>query len=270
LFYIDIRITKPWVYHFKRRQMTHNSETQIYYRPDDDYETIKAGFFDLYHNHPDLYDVFAKNQIMQSPLLDEIEKTLKSCDIESGDFLDIGCGTGVMIEQLAPRFPDINFIGIDPVENSLRFARNRCRDYKNTSFQLGKIEEIESVGSQFDVAFSSWGHIQWNIQGGMMERVVKENGIAMLVNNWGADDDFEKLWPNEALGVFRDRINLLKKEEYEVQRLDSHLNLDNEVLFDSMSRIFGSEHLQKHRKTPFQIGIVLAFKKGKALKSFEI
>ncbi|MEK8021984.1 MAG: class I SAM-dependent methyltransferase [Candidatus Parabeggiatoa sp.] len=237
------------------------SEKPTCYRPDEDYETIKAGFFDLYHNYPELYDVFAKQQIMQSPLLDEIEKTLKSCDIESGHFLDIGCGTGVMIEQLAPRFPDIHFTGIDPVENSLQFARKRCRDYKNTSFQLGKVEELDSVGSQFDVAFSSWGHIQWNIQGGMMERVVKENGIAMLVNNWGEGDDFEKLWPNEALGVFRDRINLLKEGEYEVKRLDSHLNLDNEVLFDSMSRIFGTTHLQKHRKNPFQIGIVLAFKK---------
>jgi SAM-dependent methyltransferase len=240
--------------------MTHKISDSCY-RPDEDYETIKAGFLDLYHNHPDLYDVFAKNQIMPSPLLDEIEKTLKSCDIESGHFLDIGCGTGVMIEQLAPKFPDINFLGIDPVENSLRFARNRCRDYQNASFQLGKVEELESVGRQFEVAFSSWGHIQWNIQGGLMERVVKENGIAMLVNNWGEGDDFEKLWPNEALGVFRTRIKLLKEQEYDVKKLDSVLNLDNEVLFDAMSRIFGTTHMQKHRKTPFKIGIVLAFKK---------
>jgi|GEM_PF-6707847 len=39
--------------------MTHKISEPCY-RPDEDYETIKAGFLDLYHNHPKLYDVFAK------------------------------------------------------------------------------------------------------------------------------------------------------------------------------------------------------------------
>ena len=242
-----------------------NSQQATCYRPDEDYEVIKADFANLYHNHPEVYDIFAKNQIMQSPLLNEIEKILKSSEIESGNFLDIGCGTGVMIEQLALRFPNINFTGIDPAESSLRLARKRTRDYKNVSFKLGRIEELAGTDSRFDVVFSSWGHIKWNAKGGIMEHIVKENGLVMLVNNWGEDDDFEKLWPNDALAVFRNRRKLLLEGEYNVMRVDSHLDLDNEdneALFDAMSRIFGATHMQKHRKSPFKIGIVLAWQKN--------
>lgn len=238
-----------------------SSQQATCYRPDEDYEVIKGYFANLYHNYPEVYDIFAKNQITQSPLLDEIEEILKSNGIESGNFLDIGCGTGVVIEQLAPRFPNMNFMGVDPAENSLRLARKRTRNEQNVSFQLGTIEELEGTDSQFDVVFSSWGHIHWNAKGGIMEDITKDNGIVMLVNNWGEGDDFEKLWPNEALAIFRNRRKLLLEGEYKLKRLDSHLNLDNEALFDAISRLFGKDHMQKHRTSPFKIGILLAWRK---------
>lgn len=239
-----------------------DSQQTSCHRPDEDYEITKARFAKLYHDHPEIYDIFAKNQIMQSPLLDDIEEILKSNGIQKGNFLDIGCGTGVMIEQLALRFPNIDFTGIDPAENSLELAGERTRNYKNVTFKLGEIEELTETDSKFDVVFSSWGHIHWNAKGGIMERVVKENGLVILVNNWGEGDDFEKLWPNEALAVFRDRRNLLLEGEYNVKKVDSYLDLDDEALFDAISRIFGRDHMEKHRKSPFEIGIVLAWQKN--------
>ena len=239
-----------------------SSREHTCYRSDEDYEATKARFAKLYHDHPEVYDIFAKNQIMQSPLLDDIEEILKSNGIQEGRFIDIGCGTGVMIEQLALRFPNIHFTGIDPAENSLKFARERTRDYKNVTFKLGEIESLAETDSTFDVVFSSWGHIHWNAKGGIMEKVVKENGLVILINNWGEGDDFEKLWPNEALAIFRDRRNLLLEGKYNVKRVDSYLDLNDETLFDAISRIFGRTHMQKHRKSPFEIGIVLAWQKN--------
>ena len=236
-----------------------NIKPEIIDEPEN-YETIKANFADLYHNYPEVYDVFAKNQIMQSPLLDEIEGILTNYNLESGNCLDIGCGTGVMIEQLAQRFPKINFTGIDPAITSLELARKRCRSCENISFEQSTIEALENNNKKFDVVFSTWGHIHWNEKGGIMEQVVHKDGIVILVNNWGEGDDFEKLWPQEPLKIFKTRRELLEKAEYEVKKIDSLLNLENASLFEAMSRIFGERPMKANRKSPFQIGIVLAWK----------
>ncbi len=229
--------------------------------PDEDYETIKANFEALYHNHPEIYDVFATQQITQSELLDQIEQTLKDNGIESGDFLDIGCGTGAMIAHLAPRLPKINFIGIDPARNSLELAKQKCAGYTNTTFRSGTIEQLERTENAFDVVFSSWGHIHWNEKGGIMEYVAKPDGLAMLVNNWGEEDDFSKLWPESALTIHKTRREILQKNHYQVSNVVSEVNLDDENLFDAMSRLFGQRQMYEHRTSPFQIGIVLAWKK---------
>lgn len=230
---------------------------------DERYETIKSYFANLYHYHPDVYDVFSKNQVVQSDLIDEISKVLKSHVLDSSaTFLDVGCGTGVVIEQLAPLFPSITFIGVDPAESSLKLARERCLPYKNASFRNGIVEELEQKGEKFNVVFSSWGHIQWNAQGKIMERVATDGGVVMLVNNWGENDDFGKLWPETAISVFVKRRELMQQGDFNVQRLDSYLDLTDPPVYNSMSKLFGEEYVVKHKAAKrFQIGIVLAWKK---------
>jgi len=225
------------------------------------YETIKACFKDLYENHPKIYDIFSTQQITQSDLLEEMGKVLRKHTKEGSTVLDIGCGTGVMISLLAPKFPKINFIGVDPAEKSLILAKEKSANYGNVSFRLGTVEQLEEKAERFDVVFSTWGHIHWNLKGYIMERVAAENGVVMLVNNWGEDDDFSKLWPICANNHFIRRRKLLEDGNFHVVRLDSHIDLTDDVVCNSVNALFGEENVTKYGSNSFQIGIVMGWKK---------
>lgn len=225
-------------------------------------ETINSSFSDLYENHPEVYDVFSKQQIVKSNLVEEVGKVIEAnARPTDNTFLDIGCGTGVMISLLAPRFPNINFIGVDPAERSLKHAAERCSQYNNVSFRLGTVEDLEEKKEKFNVVFTSWGHIKWNKQGHIMESVAAENAIVILINNWGENDDFVKFWPDYANQKYIKRRRLMEEGHFNVFRLDSFVDLTDKLLYASMSAIFGEEYVQKHRSNSFNIGIAVGWKK---------
>ena len=127
--------------------------------------------------------------------------------------------------------------------------------------RVGRVEDLENSEERFDVVFSSWGHIKWNEQGHIMERIASNNAIVMLVNNWGEDDDLSKVWPDISNQKFITRRKLMKEGNFFISRLDSYLDLTNESTFESVSAIFSKEHMLKHRSgLLFNIGIAFGWK----------
>lgn len=61
--------------------------------------------------------------------------------------LEIGCGKGRFIQQLAEENPDINFLALEQTPNVLITAMERTRDSgaKNLKYYVGKAEYLEKV-----------------------------------------------------------------------------------------------------------------------------
>lgn len=74
--------------------------------------------------------------------------------IETNDkiILDAGCGTGYKALALAEANPGAKIIGIDLSEKSIKLAQKRLEyhEFKNVEFYSMKIEEVSSLGLQFD------------------------------------------------------------------------------------------------------------------------
>lgn len=66
--------------------------------------------------------------------------------------LDVGCGTGDLLERLAERFPNAELVGIEPNEASIAAARQR--GIPHCDFVNGGFEAARTMG-QFDVVVCS-------------------------------------------------------------------------------------------------------------------
>lgn len=71
----------------------------------------------------------------------------------SGRVLDVGCGTGSMIQALAERNPQTTIVGIDPAQAFIEYARSRFADPRIT-FDHGSALELPYADSSFDHSLS--------------------------------------------------------------------------------------------------------------------
>jgi ubiquinone/menaquinone biosynthesis C-methylase UbiE len=64
-----------------------------------------------------------------------------------GPVLEVGCGTGTLLRTLAVRWPQRQFIGVEPLSNYVEFARERARGagIRNVRFEVGTGESLHSV-----------------------------------------------------------------------------------------------------------------------------
>ena len=72
------------------------------------------------------------------------------------DLLEIGCGTGLILEEIAKRNTDIQITGIDLTQSMLDIAHNRLQSYPNISLNLQNITTLQ-LNRQFQMAFSYGG-----------------------------------------------------------------------------------------------------------------
>jgi len=66
------------------------------------------------------------------------------------DWLDVGCGTGVLTQSILDAYAPRRIVGIDPSEGFLAFARQRVTDPR-VSFQVAGAEALPVGDGDFDV-----------------------------------------------------------------------------------------------------------------------
>ena len=97
------------------------------------------------------------------------------------ELLDVGCGTGPMIELLLKEFPDKKYIGIDLTPRMIEVAKEK--KLANTRFLIGDSENLPFADSTFDavVCTNSFHHYP-NPQAFMNEtaRVLRIGGRLIL------------------------------------------------------------------------------------------
>lgn len=108
-------------------------------------------------------------------------KVLDLFDQPGGDVLDVGCGPGVMVEEILAR--GCRFWGVDPSANMISIARHRFGEGDRISFLQGDAQRLEFSDNSFD-AVLCMGVIDSVPDGqaaiGEMVRVLKPRGTLIV------------------------------------------------------------------------------------------
>lgn len=71
------------------------------------------------------------------------------------NILDLGCGTGRLLDRLASQFPDIRGTGLDFSPQMLRIARQKNRHHPRLIFIEGNTESLPFAEGQFNAVFNT-------------------------------------------------------------------------------------------------------------------
>ncbi len=123
--------------------------------------------------------------------------------------LDVGCGTGILLEILKKKYPDINAIGVDPDRRALTIAHERLRK-AGVKVELKQAfgEALPNPGESVDICFSTlaFHHMPEPIKFKTLReihRVLKKGG-RLLISDFNKGDNL----------LFRSFLRLFEKIEY--------------------------------------------------------
>ncbi|MFN3533142.1 MAG: class I SAM-dependent methyltransferase [Candidatus Brocadia sp.] len=117
--------------------------TEINYTPNNEYAVIKE------------YDSLAPDYDQRwSFYIDAtLRETLKRLEINPTDrILDIGCGTGSLLQAIIEGYPSVKVVGIDLSREMLKIARNK--QIKDSALIAGKAQCLPFRSESFDVVVS--------------------------------------------------------------------------------------------------------------------
>jgi ubiquinone/menaquinone biosynthesis C-methylase UbiE len=110
-------------------------------------------------NKKQLFDLWAPSYdwLFPSVFYQTIHKRLLSyVDLPEGsNVLDIGCGTGRLLERLATQFPDLRGTGLDLSAQMLRLARRNKRHRPRLIYIEGKADCLPFSDRQFNAVFNT-------------------------------------------------------------------------------------------------------------------
>lgn len=113
-------------------------------------------------------------------MLDSISDCLRKASPER--ILDIGCGTGRLLQVAATRWPEAELIGVDPAPQMLEIAKRRLPE---AAFKGGSAEELPVSDETADLVLSSISFHHWADQKkGLSEttRVLRPDGLLCLAD----------------------------------------------------------------------------------------
>jgi ubiquinone/menaquinone biosynthesis C-methylase UbiE len=76
--------------------------------------------------------------------------------------LDLGCGTGRLLQRLADEFPDIRGTGLDFSPQMLRVARQKNSHHPRLIYVEGKAESLPFAEGQFNAVFNTISFLHYS------------------------------------------------------------------------------------------------------------
>ncbi len=141
----------------------------------------------------------------------------------TGRVLDVGCGTGALLQKLGRRFPYLTLVGVDPVPEMLAVARGKVPP--DVELCEGWAEDLPFRDNTFDtvVSCSMFHYVQQPVTALVeMSRVLRPGG-QLLITDWCGDyltcrvcDLWHRLFSPAHIQVYREREcrRLLKEAGY--------------------------------------------------------
>jgi ubiquinone/menaquinone biosynthesis C-methylase UbiE len=141
------------------------------------------------------------------------QRMLEFADVPpGGSVLDLGCGTGRLLQRLARQYPELRGTGVDlsPQMVAAAAARNGC---DRLQFTQGNAEALPAADAAFDAVFSTISFLHYPNPAIVMaeiSRVLKPNGCF-----YWADYSLPDVWQIERLPFTPGGLRIYSPEKRE-------------------------------------------------------
>lgn len=152
-----------------------------------DFYRQKEIFFNLWAPYYDCLFTTVFYQAIHQRLLEYVELE------ENAAVLDLGCGTGRLMNRLAAEFSTMKAIGLDLSPEMLAEARARNRYRKRLIFVCGRAESLSFADKQFDAVFCTMSLLHYRDPQRVfrqVSRVLAPGGRFYLVDIYRGEDNF--------------------------------------------------------------------------------
>jgi tRNA (cmo5U34)-methyltransferase len=141
--------------------------------------------------------------------------------------IDLGIGTGLELEEIFNRFPDVEVIGLDIADNMLQLLKEKYPK-KNIQLQCQSYLDYDFDINCYDVALSvmTLHHYNHKIKTDLYKKIqncLKKNGIYVECDYMLSEEEYKN--PQEKEDYFFSEYERLKKEQ--------GINNDKEYHFDT-------------------------------------
>jgi len=146
---------------------------------EDNLFTKKQTFFDIWANFYDLIFTTIFYQAIHQRLLEYL--IIPSPAL----VLDLGCGTGKLLNRLASQFPQLNGIGLDLSPKMLQKARKANKFHPRLIFIQGNANKLPFAENQFDAVFNTISFLHYpqpELVLTQIYRILKPNGKFYLAD----------------------------------------------------------------------------------------
>lgn len=159
---------------------------------------------------------------------------------EAAPVLDLGCGTGRLLNRLAQTFPSLQGTGLDLSPEMLHQARLRCRYSNRLTFVRGVSHTIPAQDQEFEAVFSTISFLHYPEPARVLtevHRVLQPQGRFYLVDyTTPFSAGLSQLFSTAALQFY----NRQEREEMGRQagfHCTQHVNLLGPILLTIFTRI---------------------------------
>jgi len=131
------------------------------------------------------YDRSAQQRFFFGPGHVAALKAARAAGVAPDDVLDVGCGTGRLLERVAQDWPHARLAGIDAAPLMIAEARRKHDGDGRFDFQVGDAVVLPFRALSVDVVFSTFSHHHWSDQQaavGEIARVLRPGGLLVLAN----------------------------------------------------------------------------------------
>ncbi len=131
------------------------------------------------------YDRSILQRLMFEPVHEAVLSAFRASSAPPHDVLDVGCGTGRLLETAAGRWDGVRFTGVDASEEMVEEARRKHEGDARFVFKQGDASALPVESDSFDAVFSTMSFHHWRDQAaGICEvaRVLRPGGFFVLAD----------------------------------------------------------------------------------------
>ncbi len=121
----------------------------------DHYKATKRLFNVIAVEKKGFYDAEFTGKLQHSPFQRSVRKTIGKIfePVQTSQNLEVGCGNGDFLLELARKYPALDFQGIDFSEEQIRLARENAKHADNIRFEPGSALTLDLKDKSFDTVF---------------------------------------------------------------------------------------------------------------------